>query len=164
VGTLEQPAPEAEVAKVLAILFKACDDPDTNLRENAAQCIGFCCADRPDLFTDPFIDELIRLLSNSDAQVRMQSVKLLAHSGTKGARAIPRLIEVLDDRSSRIRESAVRTLAELDSVEKLSAARLRQMSSGDSEIGCRYAATDTLEKFGLWPEKEEVGGEELRSR
>jgi hypothetical protein len=171
VGPVENPASEAEVARVVAVVHKGRTGPDPAVRAAAAASLSFCCDNRPELFAlDSLIDEVIRCLSDSEWQERMRAVDILAQgtTGAKGARAIPRLIELLEDRNHNVGMGAARALGRLDTVEKLSAARLRALLRALVRDGLEPAfqqtVEDALRALGLSPDDEGTSREPVLAR
>jgi HEAT repeat protein len=164
-GTIEKPAAEAEVAKVVATLVKACTDANAGARGGAAGGIGRCRDARRDLLAfDSMIDLIIPLLSDPDKDARLYAVNALSFYRSKAAPAIPSLIGVLDDREAELRRTAAMTLGNLDKAEKQSAARLRVMLRDDPDARCRELAEVALKGFGLSPDKESAGPKALPAR
>ncbi len=117
-------------------LSLALDDPDSDIRERAAEALGTMGAVRA-------VEQLISALEDDDAGVRQYAAEALGRIGDE--RAIQSLISAVDDRHRRVRQYAAEALGrvgDIRAVPPLIAAL------EDRHAGVRNAAIEALGNLG----------------
>lgn len=121
-----------------ADLFAAFEDPDPARSDAAYDSVLF---DRGEALPD--LEELYRTRSDNDT-LRFLAVQLMGFS--EDPRAIPLVVQALDDPSPGVRAEACRALEDLRARKEADALRARV---ADMDASVRRAARETLAALGL---------------
>ncbi|MDY6823210.1 MAG: HEAT repeat domain-containing protein [Thermodesulfobacteriota bacterium] len=92
-------------SNVIAALKDALDDPDFDVRREAASALGGFGVD-----AESTVDQLVKALSGPDFDVRRQAATSLGRIGPRSDEAIQALVNTLDDRDADVRTAAVKAL------------------------------------------------------
>ena len=145
--TFKHPSPGEQAALALASMgpaaFRALtnelNNPNATTRRNAAWAIGEL-TNMPPGERAPAIPQLITLLGDTDAWVRMAAARAIGE--VRDGRATETLIATLADADWRVRRLAAWALNEMK--EKRAVAALCQLLLGDSRAEVRSAAAEAL--------------------
>ncbi|MDY6906429.1 MAG: HEAT repeat domain-containing protein [Thermodesulfobacteriota bacterium] len=94
--------------QVIAALKNALDDPDYDVRREAAAALG-----RFGIEDNATVDELVRSLSDQDFDVRREAAISLGRLGPSSDETIKALVNALDDRDADVRAAVVSALGKV---------------------------------------------------
>ncbi len=104
----------------------------------------------------PLVEALIRLLKANEVDRRWQAASTLGHLKPPPRKAVPALIEALNDPQSIVRGNAARALGGFDGSEKTAASRALQDALRDQDFWVRGSAGHSLASYGEDAAKEAV--------
>jgi HEAT repeat protein len=135
--------PAAEDAQ--DVLLAVVEDPNAGLNQKLMAAMPLCMFATP---TPSAVPRLVRCLDNSQLQqVRTNMLTALGRSGPAASAAIPRMIELLGDQDSWVRQAAAEALGELGPLAKTAIPALKVVASR-SEPTLRGVAADALKQIG----------------
>jgi hypothetical protein len=124
------PLNDAEMARDLDFIVRACGDPDVEVRSWATMTLQKTGGNTVEpRIAATAIPLLISLLTDTAQKVQNRASVALACCGPEHAAAVPRLIELLGDPDAAVRVNAAWVLGNIDRVEKHSKARLQELTN-----------------------------------
>jgi HEAT repeat protein len=137
VAALGQMGPDAHLA--VPRLIRALKDKDATLRNFAEDALNKIGATRSD------VETLVPLLDETNSQVRLAALQLLARVGADAQPALPALIKLAEDTDNKVRAKAVEALSRVGAAsEHDTYMPVLTKALKDRDAGVRAAAAEAL--------------------
>lgn len=143
-------------------LVKFIENPDDDIRENAAETIGRIGkndARTPDIIIEKILPHLLPLLGNPNPNIRCAATRALTNIAWNWVLwddihvviepAIPRLIDLLNDPDVKVRKNAIEGIQVVSELIEDKAADIRQLEPALPSI-VRYLEEEELRSCAIW--------------